>query len=61
MTVVHSELEAERLCGLLRAEEIGCYATGMNSTGYPNPFAPRDIVVEERDATRAAELLAADG
>ena len=60
VAVVHTDLEAERLCALLRAEGIACYATGMNSMGYPNPYAPREIVVQERDATHAAELLAAD-
>jgi hypothetical protein len=59
VAVVHTELEAARLCGLLRADGIGCYSTGVNSVGYPTPYTPRDIVVDEQDAARAAELLAA--
>jgi hypothetical protein len=64
LTVVHDGLQAEELCGLLRANGIECMhrsspmAQGMAaSTGM---VGPTEVLVEETDLDRARELLPAE-
>jgi hypothetical protein len=61
LTVVAGEFEAEEICGLLRAEEIRCFArpTDVGSiTGLGGGFGgPHEILVAEEDLERARELL----
>jgi len=61
LTVVHDELEAEGLCGLLRAEGIACMYRPTSTGGAlglgSSMAAPQEILVEEADLDRAKELL----
>ena len=61
LTIVHDELQAEELCGLLRANGLDCMyrsspmAQGLGvSTGMAGPT---EVLVEERDLERAREFL----
>jgi hypothetical protein len=55
----HNEAEAQMICGRLAAEGIEASArqTGIPQTGTGG--APHEILVEEADAERAREALAA--
>jgi type III secretory pathway lipoprotein EscJ len=53
-----TELEAEQVAALLRAEGIASYIQGANSTRYV-PLQPIEVRVGEQDAGRALELVAA--
>ena len=64
LTVVHDELEAEMLCGLLQTNGIPCYyrsgeAGTALATWAPGVFmgGPMDVLVNEQDLERARELL----
>ena len=61
LTVVHDELEAEQLCGLLRANDIECMHRGTTSGSAINlgvsMSGPTEVLVEEIDLDRARELL----
>jgi hypothetical protein len=64
LTVVHDGMQAEELCGLLRANGIDCMqrsspmAQGLGvSTGM---VGPTEVLVEEGDLERARELLEAE-
>ena len=61
LTVVHDELEAEQLCGLLRANGIACMhrpTTTGSALGLGSSMAaPNEILVDESDLERAQELL----
>jgi homoserine kinase len=64
LTVVGSELEADMVCGLLRANGIRCFfrrtdpaaATGFYAPGV-SVAGPTEVVVNEQDLERARELL----
>jgi hypothetical protein len=63
LTVVHDGLQAEELCGLLRANGIDCMhrsspmAQGLGvSTGM---VGPTEVLVDENDLARALEFLEA--
>jgi hypothetical protein len=62
LTVVSSELEADMLCGMLRANGIaGTYrltnlAAGMSDASFAMG-TPREILVEEEQLQKARELL----
>ena len=64
LTVVHDELEAEALCGLLRANGIACFyrktnvagAIGAESGGFAIA-GPTEVLVSEHDLDAAQELL----
>ena len=62
LTVVPSGLEADQLCGLLRAEGIACMYKPTSTGGAlglgSSMAAPQEILVEEEDLDRARELLA---
>ena len=62
LTVVPNELEAEELCGLLRADGIDCMYRQTSTGGAlglgSSMAAPQEILVEEEDLDRARELLA---
>ena len=51
-----TELEAEQIAALLRAEGIPSYIQGANSTQYL-PLQPIEVRVAEQDAARARELV----
>jgi Putative prokaryotic signal transducing protein len=51
-----TELEAEQIASLLRAEGIVSYIQGASSAQYV-PLQPIEIRVSERDAARARELV----
>jgi hypothetical protein len=61
LTVVHDELEAEELCGLLRAEGVSCMYKPTSTGGAlglgSSMAAPQEVLVEEADLGRARELL----
>ena len=63
LTVVGNEMEAEVVCGLLRANGIECsyrqtnLAAGM-ADGSSSMAGPREVMVEEGDLDAAQELLA---
>ena len=61
LTVVHDELEADQLCGLLRAEGIACMYKPTSTGGAlglgSSMAAPQEILVEEEDLDRARELI----
>jgi hypothetical protein len=62
LTVVHDEMEAEELCGLLRTNGIACsYRRTEVSAAigtYGGGFAgPTEILVDERDLNEAKNLL----
>ena len=61
LTVVHDELEADQLCGLLRAEGIACMYKPTSTGGAlglgSSMAAPQEVLVEENDLDRARELL----
>jgi Putative prokaryotic signal transducing protein len=65
LTVVANEMEAEMLCGLLRANGIACMsqrtnlAAGMADAGT-SMAGPREILVEEDQLDAARQLLPAD-
>lgn len=62
LTVVSNELEAEMLCGELRANGIACMsqrtnlAAGMADAGA-SMAGPREILVEEEQLEEARKLL----
>jgi hypothetical protein len=62
LTTVGSQLEAEMLCGELRANGIACeyrstnLATGIGD-GLPGQAGPREVLTDEGDLERARELL----
>ncbi len=64
LTVVANELEAEMLCGLLRANGIACMsqrtnlAAGMADAGS-SMGGPREVLVEEEQLEDAQQLLPA--
>src|SRR3954447_15104965 len=51
-----TELEAEQVASLLRAEGIPSYIQGASSTRYV-PLQPIEIRVSDDDAARARELV----
>jgi hypothetical protein len=53
-----TELEAEQVAALLRAEGIASYIQGASSTRYV-PLQPIEIRVAGENAERALELVAA--
>ncbi len=64
LTVVRDEMEAEMLCGLLRANSIGCSyrktdtAAGVGTYGGGWAIAgPTEVLVDERDLAEARRLL----
>jgi hypothetical protein len=61
ITLVGNELEAQQICARLQLERIPCFFRGLNS--IPSRAigldGPCEIVVNEEDAERAAELIAA--
>ena len=61
LTVVHDGLEAEELCGLLRANGIGCmYRSSSMGQGFglsTGMVGPTEVLVEENDLERAREFL----
>jgi hypothetical protein len=62
LAVVASGIEAEMLCGLLRAEGIICFSRATNqgagaADGVPRGFGATEIVVRASDLERARELL----
>jgi hypothetical protein len=62
LTVVGNELEAEMLCGMLRAHGIACtyrltdLAAGMSDASFAMG-TPREILVEEERLEEAHKLL----
>jgi len=64
LTAVPTELEAELVCGLLRANGIACFIRRTGSAGVVfaetlAAGAPCEVVVGDADLTRAREVLAA--
>jgi hypothetical protein len=61
LTVVHDGLEAEELCGLLRANGIDCmYRSSTMGQGLglsTGMVGPTEVLVEESDLERAREFL----
>jgi len=62
LTVVGDELEAEMLCGLLRANGIACMSRRTNlAAGMADASSaiggPREILVEEEQLEEARTLL----
>lgn len=64
LTVVGDEMEAEMICGLLRANGIECFhrrtdpASAISAFAVGNSMAgPTEIVVNERDLEAARKLL----
>ena len=62
LTVVGDEMEAEALCGLLRASGIDCYfrRTNVSAGAYGaagSSAGPTEIVVDENDLPAAREVL----
>ena len=61
LTVVHDEMEADVICGMLKANAIECSHRKTNVAGaWTVGFArggPTEVVVDERDLTAAQELL----
>jgi hypothetical protein len=64
VTVVHDELEADVVCGMLRANAIECSHRKTNIAGaWSVGFArggPIEILVDERDLDAARELVSSD-
>ena len=63
LTVVHDEMEAEMLCGMLRANGVACSYRWTDPgagawTGGVAPGGPMEILVDEKDLASAQELLA---
>ncbi len=62
LTVVHDEAEAEMVCGMLRANGIGCsyrksdIAAGAWTGGFARG-GPVEVLVDEHAAAAARELL----
>ena len=63
LTVVHDQLEAEQLCGLLRGDGIRCIyrrtAIAQGAWVSPSMAGPTEVLVDQDDLERARELLAA--
>jgi hypothetical protein len=61
LTVVHDEMEADVICGLLRARSIACFHRKTNVAGaWSIGFAsggPIEILVDEQNLNAARELL----
>jgi Putative prokaryotic signal transducing protein len=62
LTIVHDELEAETLCGLLRVNKIGCFYRRTNfgagsADGSLAMGGPFEVVVDEGDLADAQALL----
>ena len=61
LTVVANALEAETLCGFLRADGISCEHRQTNlsagATEATGSVGPREILVSEDEVARARELL----
>lgn len=67
LAIVATEMEADMLCGELRANGIECMhqATGFVANAFGSPVAsaafgeavPTAVLVDERDLERARELL----
>ena len=64
LTVVADELEAEALCGMLRANGVECFhrrtdpSAAIAAAGIGNTIAgPTEVVVDERDLDAARRLL----
>ena len=63
LTVVHDQMEAEELCGLLRTNGIECWyrstsagaASGLGLGGGMG--GPTEVLVDESDLEQAKELL----
>jgi len=67
LTVVGSQMEAEALCGMLRANGIGCgfrvsdAAAGIGMTiGAMLSVGPVEIVVDQQHLAEAQKLLPSD-
>jgi Putative prokaryotic signal transducing protein len=62
LTVVSTEVEADMLCGMLRAHEISCtfrltdLAAGMADASFAMG-TPREVLVEEEQLQEARKLL----
>ena len=65
LTVVHDEMEADMICGLLRASSIACFHRKTNVAGaWSVGFAgggPIEVLVDEHDLAAARELLSSSG
>ena len=66
LTIAGSELEAEMICGRLRAHGIGAETrrTGMSAAIFGGSLGgggPTEVVVDEEELEAARELLAAPG
>jgi hypothetical protein len=57
LTVVQTELEAEMLCGLLRAEGIECSHRTTDLSHVESFSNQREVLVAADDLTFALELL----
>jgi hypothetical protein len=64
LTVVPNELEAEQLCGLLRANGIECAFRGSSMAAGSGTFGggagmagPTEVLVSQDDLEAARELL----
>ena len=62
LTVVGNEMEADALCGLLRANGIECFhrptdAAAGGAYGGPSASGPTEVVVNEGDLEAARKLL----
>ena len=61
LTIVHDEMEADVVCGMLRANAIECAHRKTNVAGaWSVGFAsggPIEILVDEHDLAAARELL----
>ena len=63
LTVVHDEMEADVVCGMLRANAIECFHRKTNMAGaWTIGFArggPIEVMVDEHDLAAARELIGA--
>ena len=64
LTVVGDELEAEMLCGMLRANGVECFYRRTDPASAISVYAvgtsiagPTEVVVNEEDLDRARRLL----
>jgi hypothetical protein len=61
LTVVGNEMEADMVCGMLRANGIECFHRKADTAGegiYGETIAgPTEVMVEEDDLADARELL----
>jgi hypothetical protein len=62
LTVVGNEMEADALCGLLRANGIDCFhrptdAAAGGAYGGPSMSGPTEVVVNADDLGAARQLL----